>query len=195
MINFSYLHLFFGIAMLLFILVFLGKQKHSLWYLLFFSVFWAYLLFVFSVIVFPIVPSAGMARDAFRLSVNLIPFYFGPCYMPEHCIRNIVENILLTVPFGLGISFIARLRWKDFIWLALLVGFGFEVLQFMIALLFRSPFRIVDINDVILNTLGVWFGYLLFRLFGFSYLFMTRRLEVNHRALFAYVYEVVRRSQ
>ena len=181
--------------MLPIILIFLGKRKHSLWYLLFFTVFWVYLLFVFSVIVFPIVPLSGINRDAFRLSVNLIPFYFAPCYMPEHCLRNIVDNILLTVPFGLGISFIARLRWKEFIWLSLLVGFGFEVLQLVIALFFRSPFRIVDINDVILNALGVWLGYLLFRIFGFFYLFMTRRLEIDQRSLLAYVYEVVRQSE
>jgi len=193
MIDFNYFHLFPGIVILAMILIILKKQKRNLWYLFFFSGFWIYLLFAFSVIVFPIAPLSK--NDGFRLSLNLIPFYFGTCEMPELCIRNIVDNILLTVPFGLGISFITSLHWKNFIWLAPLVGLVFEVLQLIIALLFRSPFRVVDINDVILNALGVWVGYILFRTFGFFYLFVTKRLPVRHISLFAYLHEVVRQTQ
>src|SRR5215216_704264 len=133
MIYFNYFHLLLGIAILAIALMLLSQQKRSLWYLFFFSGFWIYLLFVSSVIVFPIVPLSK--NDEFRLSLNLIPFYFGTCDMSELCIRNIVDNILLTVPFGLGISFIANLRWKEFIWLAPLVGLVFEGLQLIIALL------------------------------------------------------------
>jgi glycopeptide antibiotics resistance protein len=195
MIDFSYSHLLFGTGILAIILVRLKTQKRSFWYLLFFSMFWIYLLFVLGTIIFPIAPLPKIYRDEFRLSINLIPFYFGACDPWDLCLRNIVGNILLTVPFGLGVSFITGLRWKDFIWLSPSVGLVFEGLQLMIALLFRSAFRVVDINDVILNTLGVWLGYLLFRMFGSFYLFVTKRFEIQDQSLSAYIYEVVHQSQ
>jgi glycopeptide antibiotics resistance protein len=92
------------------------------------------------------------------------------------------------------VSFIAKLRLKDIVWLSILVGVVFETLQLIIALIFRSPFRVIDINDFILNGLGVWLGYLLFRIFGFFYVRVTKQLKLQHKSIFAYVYEVVRHS-
>lgn len=115
--------------------------------------------------------------------------------MPEICLGLAVENILLTVPFGFGISFLVRLKPKDFLWLGILVGFALEFTQFIISLAFRSPFRSVDINDVILNAIGVWLGYLFFRIFGYLYLSITQRFKIRHSLVFAYIYDVVRRSK
>jgi glycopeptide antibiotics resistance protein len=114
--------------------------------------------------------------------------------MPRLCLRGIIENILLTIPFGFGISFILRLKSKDFLWLALLVGIVFETIQLIISLVFRSPFRAVDINDVILNAIGVWLGYGFFRIFGWLYLYITQKFEINNKNEFGYIYDVVRQS-
>ncbi len=195
MIDFTYSHLLFGMSLLGIILIILRRRKRSFWYLLFFSIFWCYLLFVVSVIVFPIIPFPGDYPGTFKPNINLVPFYFGTCYMPATCIRNIAGNILLTIPFGFGISFFVRLKSKDFIWLAILVGFIFEITQLILSVVFQSSFRAIDINDVILNAIGVWLGYGLFRIFGYIYLHVTQRFEITNKYLFAYIYDVFCQSQ
>ena len=192
---FEGIHLYISLAVLAIALVALWVQRKSLSYLFFCAIFGIYLIGVASVIIFPIATLSAEYAEAFRPRLNLIPFYFDGCdEMPRFCLRGIIENILLTIPFGFGISFIVRLKSKDFLWLALLVGIVFETIQLIISLVIRSPFRAVDINDVILNALGVWFGYSIFRIFGSLYLYITQRFEINNKYIFAYIYDVVRQS-
>ncbi|MDO9302332.1 MAG: VanZ family protein, partial [Anaerolineales bacterium] len=105
--------------------------------------------------------------------------------------RSIYENILLTIPFGFGISFIARINPKKIAWLALSVGLSFEIVQLVTVLIVRVSFRAVDINDVILNATGVLFGYGFFKIFGWLYLYITDKLEIRHKYIFANIYDVV----
>jgi len=146
---------------------------------------------VISVVVFPF--PVGYSNPEFRLNINFIPFSFGSCfdYLPEICLRTIYENILLTIPFGFGISFIARIKPQNIIWLAVAVGLTFEIIQLLISLIVRNSFRSVDINDVILNTIGVLVGYAVFRVFGWLYFAITEKFEIRHKNVFAYVYDVV----
>lgn len=83
--------------------------------------------------------------------VNLIPFSQGDSLF------NIVGNIVMFVPFG----FLAALLWRG--WTgrrALCAGFGItasiECWQMLVG-------RVFDIDDIILNTLGVLCGLLLWR--------------------------------
>ena len=48
---------------------------------------------------------------------------------------------------------------------------------------------------VAMFALGVWLGYLLFRMFGSFYLFVTKRFEIRDQSLSAYIYEVLHQSQ
>jgi len=99
-------------------------------------------------------------------SINLIPFNFGDCSILDLCVRSIIENIILTIPFSFGINFLVKIKTKYIFRLAFVVGFGFEFSQLVISLAFRSAFRTIDINDVILNGMGVLIGYALFRAFA-----------------------------
>ena len=195
MIRFSYLHLLIGLAVLAVLLIRFAHQGRGFWYLFSFSVFWVYLLFLVSVIVFPIVPLPDEIRGTFKPRLNLVPFYFGTCYLLRLCLLNIVGNILLTIPFGFGISFITPLKPRDFLWLGIATGLVLEGTQLVVSLAYRSAFRVVDINDVILNTIGVLVGYALFRILGQLYLSLTRRFSITSQPLFAYIYSVVRRSR
>ena len=183
-----------GVVLLVLILLLLRREKYSRSYLFLFSLFWIYLLWVLNIIIFPIAPLPEVYQDAFRLKTNFTPFDFGVCGFRRICLANIIGNVLLTVPLGFGVSFIAKLRLKEILWLSILVGVVFETLQLILALAFRSPFRLIDINDFILNGLGVWIGYILFRVFGLIYLFVMKQLKLRPRSIFAYVYEVVRHS-
>ena len=196
-LEFNGLSWLIGIAILVVLLFVL--RRRGIFYLFFFSVFWVNLLVLVSVTVFPIpFGMDGGFRSGtiwsqidfmFRYSgLNLIPLYFGNCWdLPGACAAGIYENILMTVPFGFGINFITRLRKRDFVWLALAVGLVIEATQFALDLIFGGAYRSVDVNDVLFNALGVWIGVGLF--LGFARLFMaiTRRFEIRHTGLLAYV--------
>ena len=171
MIQFNEQGFLIGVAVLCILLSVLWRRKHSLSYLVFFAAFWFYLLAVVSVVIFPIVVDPDYPNGKFQLSVNFIPFYFGNCFTTANlCIRSILENILLTVPFGFGINFLLKIKPKNIFWLALFVGGMFELAQLIISIVFRSGFRAIDINDVILNGAGVLVGYGIFR--GFAWLYI-----------------------
>lgn len=84
----------------------------------------------------------------------------------------LLGNIVMFVPFG----FFAALLWRGYAWKrALLTGVcitGFvECWQLCVG-------RAFDIDDIILNTLGVFCGYLLWRLLNKLALRFTRRFQV-----------------
>jgi glycopeptide antibiotics resistance protein len=109
------------------------------------------------------------------------------CWPPYICVREILGNILLTVPFGFGIRFIARLKARDFLWLAPAVGLAIEGIQLGLSLALRSAFRAVDINDVLLNALGVGLGYGFFQIFAWGYRSMAVYLKKNPNGLRSYL--------
>lgn len=83
--------------------------------------------------------------------VNLVPFSM------RDSLFNIVGNVVMFLPFG----FFAALLWRGFSWKrALALGMGItvsiECWQILVG-------RYFDIDDIILNTLGVFCGYLLWR--------------------------------
>jgi len=197
LIEFEWYDYLIGIGILIFLLPVMWWRKRNLSYLLFFSIFWIYLLVVVQAIFFPFAINTNDTGAIFTPSINLIPFYFGTCftYMPGLCIRGILENIILTIPFGFGINFLIRVKPRNFFWIAISVGLGFELSQLVISLAFRSGFRAIDINDLILNATGVLLGYASFRAFAWMYLKATDYFGFKHKGLFADIYEVVSQTQ
>jgi hypothetical protein len=65
-----------GLIILLGLLAVLWRRKHSLSYLLFFSIIWIYLLVVVQSVFFPFVINTDNSGTTFTPSINLIPFYF-----------------------------------------------------------------------------------------------------------------------
>jgi glycopeptide antibiotics resistance protein len=182
-----------GAGILAVLLPFVWGRKRSLASLLFFSMFWVYLLAVVQVVIFPIAVNPNPGGASFSPSINLVPFYFGSCFknMPGLCAQGLLQNILLTIPFGFGLNFLVRVKPGNFLWLACAVGIGFELSQLVISLIFRTGFRAVDINDAILNATGVLLGFALFRGFAIIYMRATERFRLKHKGLFADIYDVV----
>ncbi len=192
--DFGWIHIYLGFAILIIALIVLWARGRSFSHLFFDAVFGVYLIGVVSVVVFPIhIPEKGTELNRV-LQLNLIPFNFGRCDFLSLCIRNIYQNILLTIPFGFGIRFITPVKSKRIFWLALAVGLTFEIIQILISLVVQSAFRVVDINDVILNAVGVLIGYGVFRILGRLYLLVTDGFEIRHRYIFSYLYDVVTQS-
>lgn len=161
--------------------------------LLFFSVFWIYLLWVVKWTVFPMyidpIHAAAM-RGHFMDNINLIPFHFGQGMTLAYAMPGIILNTLLTIPIGFGVSFITRFRPKDLSWLVAIFGAGIEGTQLLISLILGYPYRAIDVNDVIFNSLGVVLGYGLFRLSAWMYITVTRRFNIQPKGLFSHIHEV-----
>lgn len=172
-----------GFLILAVILIVLWRRKSRPARLFCSLVFGIYLLFAIDRAFFPIriVESEAVRDVRFWSAINLIPFRFDLSELPNIVLLQIFQNILLTIPLGFGLTFVARVRASNFLWIAVLAGLGIEAAQLIIGLLLRYPYRIIDINDAILNAIGVLVGYGLFRLFARLYLWITQRLGVTPR--------------
>lgn len=74
-------------------------------------------------------------------------------------------NLLLTIPFGFGLGYFRKPSFLQLCLWAFGTGLTLETLQLALKLGFNN-YHVVDINDVILNTLGVFVGTLLFVMAG-----------------------------
>jgi glycopeptide antibiotics resistance protein len=203
-LDFNVLAWFIGIASLLVVLIVLWKRGYNFPRLLFFSVFWIYLLFVLKTTVFPIPLARGISTDTVQeimpfmlATINFRLFFFGQFASLESIVVMVLQNLIMTIPFGFGIIFIKPLKFKDILWLSFVIGFGIEAIQFVIALMgvfigMWSPYHIVDINDALLNMAGVLLGYGLFRVFASWYTPIQHKFKTN--GFFAYIQDVTNRA-
>lgn len=173
-------------------------RTRSLSYVICAAIFGIYLLFVIDKTFFPL-HIAGNYADAMRavpfmLGVNLIPFNFRYSPVFSRVVRELALNFALLAPFDFGINFLAHFRSRAIFWLAPAVGVSIEAIQLVISLIIGYPYRVIDVTDVIMNTLGFLAGYGLFRLFVWLYMAMTHRLNIEYVGLGKYIYHVANRS-
>ena len=92
-------------------------------------------------------------------------------------------NILLTVPFGFGLPFVLDVRGRDVVLIGILFSLGIEVAQLLADGFYLAlPTWTVDINDVLLNSLGVVVGYVAFLIARAVYRTTLARLPVRRGA-------------
>lgn len=98
-------------------------------------------------------------NEVFNCRINLIPFVYLFDYdVRAHMIYNVFGNIMMFVPTGIVLPVLYK-RLDNFFKVAgtgFLISLAIEILQL--------PFadRTSDVDDLILNTLGVVIGYVLF---------------------------------
>jgi glycopeptide antibiotics resistance protein len=112
-------------------------------------------------------------RSADPNHINIIPGgYSLKCYrtardedprLISFCLRNTYGNVALFMPLGILLPLISTRfqSLKRMLLLALCVSLTIETLQFVLR--FVGNPRAVDIDDVILNTLGACVGYVIYR--------------------------------
>jgi glycopeptide antibiotics resistance protein len=74
-------------------------------------------------------------------------------------VKSYILNIVLTIPFGVLLPLIRKVRTQSMLIISVIVGLSAESLQLGIGLLFGYQFRITHIDDVIMNAIGVMIGY------------------------------------
>ena len=93
--------------------------------------------------------------NIFDPNINLIPFEHGLIYSDY-------LNILMFVPLGIFLP----LMWQKYHHLKPTIKFGFYLSLLIEFSQLFTRFRATDINDLIMNTLGVFVGWLLYRVFA-----------------------------
>ena len=105
--------------------------------------------------------------------VNIVPFEtigiafrYGLDWQPG---RVLVGNILAFAPFGVFIPVIwpHRRSLISVVAAGLAISVAAEALQLVLSLVLGTPYRVADVDDVIINVLGVALGYGFYRLIGF----------------------------
>jgi glycopeptide antibiotics resistance protein len=127
-------------------------------------------------------------------SENETLLYISRCTAFKPCLLEIFGNIILAIPFGVGINFLTRIKPEKFLWLAFALGFGFEFSQLIISIIFRSGFRTANVNDL-LNATGIFLGYGLFKVFAWAYLKLAKRFDIKNKWLLGDIYNIALQTQ
>jgi glycopeptide antibiotics resistance protein len=138
-------------------------------YLLGLVIFGLYIMTVIYMMYFPFpIPGNWPAnlnrREILRslTDVNLIPFNFTAAFGSRRPFLegmvDVILNVILTVPLGMGICYLIRPRWWKILLIALATGLAFEGSQLFFKTILGIFFHAVDITDVITNAVGVLVG-------------------------------------
>jgi glycopeptide antibiotics resistance protein len=170
------------------------KEKKSLVYLLFFTIFYVYIVMVLDYTLFRyqsllllryFAPGLMLKGIAAGKSVNLIPLVM----LTLEDLRTSLLNILMMMPFGFGLPFVTNLRMKRVVVVGALFSIAIEFLQFITGFMAHITFRIADINDVIFDTLGAAVGYVLFVGFMHIYRHIFHNWKISANPILRYIAE------
>jgi glycopeptide antibiotics resistance protein len=125
---------------------------------------------------------AELARNGSQNHYNFIPFasiaqllshLSSDYYTPV--IKNILGNLFLLSPMGFMLPMISRsfFSYKK-IWITgFIITLTIECMQLLLSFLFGTGYRSFDIDDIILNVLGINMGFVSF--LAFNQLWLHRR--------------------
>ncbi|GAA0410391.1 VanZ family protein [Paenibacillus motobuensis] len=82
--------------------------------------------------------------------------------LKERAFLQVLFNIFLTVPFGMMLRYYYRLGWLRCILYTFLLSLFFELTQLTgLYGIYQHPYRVFDVDDLLMNTLGGIFGVLI----------------------------------
>lgn len=144
-----------------FILVFLMKFKYKKnnYFLFFFTILYIYIVYTIKKTLFPIYNTEFERLLFGPVKINWIP-------LKDSVNITSILNVIMTIPFGFFVPLLVKGSLKKIALLGFLFSLLIELSQLAIALVVGYSFRVVDVNDLIFNTIGSVFGYTLFVLFS-----------------------------
>lgn len=153
-------YILFSIILLLVMALLYRKEKYNLST---YGLLYVYLLIVFFLSLFPIdrTQSVVPIQTVMENNVNLIPLSNGSGIIKGLDLSLYVMDAILFMPFGALLPLVSKKEitvskvFRD----SLLLSFSIELSQFVITYLGWAN-RIIDVNDLIFNTLGSVFIFL-----------------------------------
>ena len=160
------------------------KKKISKKRVMLCSVFILYMTGVISLTLFPLVYDRAYSSpsDILENRLHLIPFEVIVGMITrgilQYSLLQICGNLIMTIPFGFAVIPLLSPKLKKhsrlfFIILAFAFPVWIELSQLAIGLLFGILYRTCDIDDVILNSTGIFIGY------GLYFLFLKIRRKIK----------------
>lgn len=135
------------------------------WYTyLYISVLYALCAYFMTMLPLPSRESFATMRPV-REMIQLVPFQNFFDIKAEsflHDIAILIFNVFLTVPLGFFLRYLFDMPMKKVLLAGFLTALLYEVTQLTgIFFIYPRPYRIFDVDDLTINTLGAWIGYLI----------------------------------
>lgn len=84
-------------------------------------------------------------------------------------LTQLLGNVLMTVPFGVMVLMLTENhKWWKILIISITFSSSIELMQMIIGFIINNMYRTVDIDDVILNMIGVYIGYGIFKLLPYK---------------------------
>jgi len=125
------------------------------------TIMYIYLSFVLYFTLMPIITSLPFVFNHSYVPMNIVPFIDVSTGRGDF-IRQVVLNIVMTIPFGFLLPLIKnkKINLMKTVLYTFLLSLGIEILQPLI-----NDFRSSDITDLVTNILGGIIGYILYLIF------------------------------
>lgn len=127
------------------------------------QMFLAYMLVVISLVFFPL-PDANTLAEMEGHEFNLIPGRFVYDVAKDFSVGSVLQvvfNICMTIPFGMYLNYCTSLTKRETVIMTLAFSVFIEIGQLTgLFFIYDVSYRYCDIDDVIMNTLGGYLGYL-----------------------------------
>ncbi len=82
--------------------------------------------------------------------------------LTEPCFYTVIFNIIMTIPFGMYLRYYFECNLKKTIQMSFFLSLFFELTQLTgLYFLYPHPYRVFDVDDLLMNTLGGLIGYFL----------------------------------
>lgn len=155
-----------------------------------------YLLCTYFLVILPL-PSIEMVRSLTTPTMQLVPFDFikdlssiSFNWTNFSSYINLIQNpafyiaafnILLTIPFGVYLRYYFECKWYQVLLFSFLLSLFFEITQLTgLYGIYPRPYRLFDVDDLILNTLGGLLGFIIAPIFS---LILPTRKELDEKSL------------
>lgn len=154
-----------------------------------------YLLTAYLMVILPLPPieevahytNTGMQLEPFRfisdikvtttLNLNDIDSILN--FLNRSTVYTVLFNLLMTIPFGIYLRYFFKKKWWQTIIWTLLLSLFFEITQLSgLYGIYPKPYRIFDIDDLIVNTMGGVVGFIITPIVT---LFLPTQDELNSR--------------
>ncbi|MCI9434555.1 MAG: VanZ family protein [Bacilli bacterium] len=177
----------FPLIALLFTIPFILHQYHKYGSINKFRVliiysFILYLITIYFLVILPLPNPSEVTYNEHM--VNLIPFSFITDFiressivwtnpntylkiLKEPCFYTVILNIFMTIPFGMYLRYYFKCSLKKTIMYSFFLSLFFEITQLTgLYHLYKYPYRVFDVDDLLMNTLGGVCGFYLMGIFS-----------------------------
>lgn len=140
-----------------------------------------YMMCIYFLVILPL-PKMSEVTASYKDMMQLTPFAFIRDFfhetslvitnpktyltaLKEPCVYVVVFNIVMTIPFGMYLRYYFKYDLKKVLIASFLLSLFFELTQLSgLYFIYKGPYRLFDVDDIILNTSGGVLGFLLFGL-------------------------------